>query len=301
MAGRTDGAVGPGARRVRSAEQDVELQALVSAVRPEGGYDVLTLAVPTHRSWARARPGQLLVRPGDPSLGAVLPRVLWLAGVQVDPLHGTTIQVVLPEGQAQRWPIGTHVTLLGPLGRGFALPTQAVDVVVVAHEGSAAPVHWLVALLGERGCAVHVVLSADDPGLRLDPGLLRRTAVSVVLSSAAGLRSALSSALTSVDPELVLATGPSATVRTVVELSQGRVVRVAAVDPEAPVVCGTGLCGACDLVVAGDDGGPRRVRACVEGPVVPGEWVLGPKTGTGPGTGTGSSTRTGTGVPGASR
>lgn len=280
MAERTDGTVEPGTAPARSPGTDpgVELRALVSAVRPEGGYDVLTLAVPAHPSWARARPGQLLVRPGDPALGAVLPRVLWLAGVQVHPLHGTTIQVVLPEGQAQHWALGTQVTLLGPLGRGFALPTQAVEVVVVAHEGSAAPVHWLVALLRERGCAVHVVLSADDPDLRLDPGLLRRAAVSVVLSSTSDLPSALGSLLGSVDPALVLATGPSAIVRAVAELSRGRVVRVAAVDPEAPVVCGTGLCGACDLVVA-DDAGPRRVRPCVEGPVVPGEWLLGPGTG----------------------
>lgn len=277
MAGWTDGSADPGAGPVRSpgTDQGVELRALVSAVRPEGGYDVLTLAVPAHPSWVRARPGQLLVRPGDPARGAVLPQVLWLAGVQVDPLHGTTIQVVLPEGQAQDWPLGTHVTLLGPLGRGFALPTQVVDVVVVAHEGSAAPVHWLVALLRERGCTVHVVLSADDPDLRLDPGLLRRTAASVVLSSSTDLRSALSSVLDRADPALVLATGPREIVRTVTELSQGRVVRVAAVDADAPVVCGTGLCGTCDLVVA-DDAGPRRVRPCVEGPVVPGEWLRGP-------------------------
>lgn len=262
----------------RTGDPGVELRALVSAVRPEGGYDVLTLAVPAHPSWPRARPGQLLVRPGDPGLGAVLPRVLWLAGVQVDPLHGTTVQVVLPEGQAQHWPLGTHMGLLGPLGRGFALPTQAVDVVVVAHEGSAAPVHWLVALLRERGCTVHVVLSADDPDLRIDPGLLRRTAAGVVLTTATDLPSALSTALADLDPALVLATGPSTVVRTVAQLSRGRVVRVAAVDPEAPVVCGTGLCGACDLVVT-DGTGQRRVRPCVEGPVVPGEWLLEPGTG----------------------
>lgn len=267
MAGRTGGGTG----------QSTELLALVSAGRPEGGYDVLTLAVPAHPSWEQARPGQLLVLPGDPARGAVLPRVLWLAGVQVDPVHGTTIQVVLAEGEARGWPPGAHVRLLGPLGRGFALPTQAVDVVVVAHEGSAAPVHWLVALLRERGCAVHVLLSADDPDMRLDPSLLRRTASGVVLTSAADLRAALGSVLADVDPALVLATGPAEIVRTVAELSVGRVVRVSAVDPDAAVVCGTGLCGACDLVVAAD-AGPRRVRPCVEGPVVPGEFVLGPGT-----------------------
>lgn len=290
MAGQTDAGAGPvpqgevgtgpgrGATPGPGTGQGAELLALVSAVRPEGGYDVLTLAVPAHPSWDRARPGQLLVLPGDPARGAVLPRVLWLAGVQVDPVHGTTIQVVLPEGETRDWPPGARVRLLGPLGRGFALPRHAVDVVVAAHEGSAAPVHWLIGLLRERGCTVQVLLSADDPDLRLDPGPLRRTASSVVLTSTADLRTALGSVLAEADPALVLATGPAQVVRAVAEEAQGRVVRVSAVDPDASVVCGTGLCGACDLVVA-EDTGPRRVRPCLDGPVVPGDWLLGPETG----------------------
>lgn len=261
-----------------------ELSALVSAARPEGAHDVLTLAVPARASWAGARPGQLLVVPGDPALGVVLPRVLWLAGVQVDPLHGTTIQVVLPEAEARAWPAGSTVRLLGPLGRGFALPSQPVDVVVVAHEESAAPVPWLVTLLRERGCPAHVLLPADDADRRLDPGPLRRLAAGVVLTGTEDLAGALRSLLTTVDPALVLALGPQHVVRTVVEHSRGRVARVTAVDPGAPVVCGTGVCGACDLEVS-DAAGSRRVRPCVEGPVVPGDWLLGP----------------GTGVPGASR
>lgn len=267
-----------GGRAERGAEPGggpgTDLLALVSAVRPEGGYDVLTLAVPGHPSWDRARPGQLLVVPGDPTAGAVLPRVLWLAGVDVDPLHGTSVQVVLTQEDSQTWPVGTQVRLLGPLGRGFALPTQPVPVVVVAHEDSAAPVRWLVALLRERGCAVHVLLSADDPDRRPDPGLLRRTAAGVVLSTSEDLRAALTTLLGAVDPSLVLATGPADVVRLVAELARDRVVRVAAVDPGANVVCGTGICGVCDLFVPGESG-PRRVRPCLEGPVVPGEWLAG--------------------------
>ncbi|QFG68784.1 hypothetical protein [Ornithinimicrobium pratense] len=255
-----------------------ELSALVSAARPEGGYDVLTLSVPARPSWAGARPGQLLVLPADPARGAVLPRVLWLAGVQGDPLHGTTIQVILSEEEARGWPVGSTVRLLGPLGRGFALPAQPVDVVIVSHEESAAPVSWLVALLRERGCLVHVLLPADDADRRLDPGPLRRHATGVVLTSTEDLPAALGSLLGTVDPALVLALGPTHVVRTVAEQSRGRVVRVAAVDPGAPVVCGTGVCGVCDLEVA-DDPGSRRVRPCVEGPVVPGEWLLTPRTG----------------------
>lgn len=248
--------------------------ATVSAVRPVGAYDAVSLSVPSSADWDRARPGQLVVLPGDPVHGAVLPDVHWLADVSVDPVHGTTIQLVVP---ADARPVGDEVVLLGPLGRGFPLPSQAVPALVVAHERSAAPVRWLASLLRGRGCTVHVVLSADDPDRHLDPGGLRRTADSVVLTRPEGLPAELTSRLDdpATDPTLVLATGPRDLVRVVASLAapRGRVVRVAALDPDTGQVCGTGVCGCCDLVV--DDGaGGRRVRPCLEGPVLPGEWLL---------------------------
>lgn len=247
----------------------------VSAVRPLGAYDAVSLWVPPAPSWERARPGQLLVLPGDPSRGEVLPQVHWVAGVDVDPVHGTTVEVVVPAGEG--WPAGEELTLLGPLGRGFPLPADPVPVLVVAHEIAAAPLRWLVGLLHGRGCVVHVVLSAHDPDLHLDPGALRRQADSVVLTTPDELAGMVADRLDDprTDPAVVFATGPRDLVRSVASLAapRGRAVRVAAVDVTAPVVCGTGVCGACDLVVA-DEGGPRRVRPCVEGPVVRGEWVL---------------------------
>lgn len=251
------------------------VHATVSAARPVGGYDAVSLSVPSSPAWERSRPGQLLVVPGDPARGELLPRVLWLAGADVDPLHGTTIEVVVPAGSGPG--PGEVVRLLGPLGRGFPLPTDPVPVLVVAQELSAAPVRWLVTLLRARGCAAHVLLVAGDPDRHLDPGSLRRLAGSVVLTTPEALPTALADRLDdpATDPAVVFATGPRELVAVVASLAapRGRVVRVAAVDPGATVVCGTGLCGACDLVLQGPDG-PRRVRPCLEGPVVPGEWLL---------------------------
>ena len=267
---------------------DLVLLATVSAVRPLGGYDALSLSVPSSPAWERARPGQLVVVPGEPARGEVLPHVHWLAGVSVDLLHGTTIELVLPVATGASdhdlgahllgsLPVGQDVRLFGPLGRGFPLPAQPVPVLLVAHEVSAAPLRWLVALLRERGCPVHVLLSAADPDLHLDPGALRRQADSVVLAAPDDFSAALVARLDdpATDPALVLATGPRDLVRVVASLAapRGRVVRVAALDPASPLVCGTGVCGSCDLVVDEPDG-PRRVRPCLEGPVVPGEWLL---------------------------
>jgi len=246
----------------------------VSAVRAIGSCDAVSLTVPSSTAWDRARPGQLVVLPADPSRGSVLPGVHWLAGVVVDPVHGTTIQLVVAMDAHQ---VGAEVVLLGPLGRGFPLPSQPVSALVGAHERSAAPVRWLVSLLRERGCAAHVLLSAADPDRHLDPGGLRRQADSVVLTRPEDLPSELTARLDDpgTDPALVLAAGPRDLVRVVASLSapRGRVVRVAALDPDTGPVCGTGVCGGCDLVL--DDGaGARRVRPCLEGPVLPGEWLL---------------------------
>lgn len=257
------------------------VRAEVSAVRPAGSYDAVSLSVPSSPRWERARPGQLLVVPGDPRRGAVLPRVHWLAGVHVDPLHGTTVELVVPVERPEDDGLGPgrQVRLLGPLGRGFPLPSAPVPVLLVAHEAATAPVRWAATLLRARGCAVHALLSATDPDLHLDPGSLRRQTDSVVLTTPEDLPDALEARLDDpgADPALVLAAGPRALARTVAAaaVARGRVVRAAAVDPDADVVCGTGLCGACDLDVPGTTG-KRRARPCLEGPVVPGEWLLGP-------------------------
>lgn len=254
---------------------DPAVPARVTAVRPVGGYDAVSLSVSSSPAWERSRPGQLVAVPGEPGRGELLPRVHWLAHSDVDPLHGTTVEVVVPAGQGPG--PGEEVRLLGPLGRGFPLPSDPVPVLVVAQGISAAPVHWLVTLLRSRGCAVHVLLAADDPDAHLDPGSLRRRAETVVLTTPADLPAALADRLDdpATDPAVVFATGPRPLVGVVAALAapRGRVVRVAAVDPEDPVVCGTGLCGGCDLVLEDADG-PRRVRPCLEGPVVPGEWLL---------------------------
>lgn len=253
---------------------DPALVAEVSAVRPSGRHDAVTLWVPTGRDWPRARPGQLVVLPGDPGRGEVQPVPLWLAGVGHDPVHGTSIELHLAAGRA--WPVGTPVRMLGPFGRGFALPTGGVSTLLVGHEREAVPLRWLAALLRDRDCPVHLLLSARTPEDHLDLSLLRRLATSVRLTTPDDLAQVVPTVLDDpggCDPALVLATGPRPLVRTVARAAvrRGRVVRVSALDLSgATVVCGTGVCGVCSLTVPGPDG-PRRLRACVDGPVVPGE------------------------------
>ena len=167
--------------------------------------------------------------------------------------------------------------MLGPLGRGFAPPSQPLPVLLVGHEDGAVPLRWLGEVLRQRGCPVHVLLSASDTDLHVDLVQLRRHARSVVLTVPEDLPLAVQRMLDDpgVDPAVVYAAAPVTLLRSVAEaaLARGRVTRVAALDLSAPVVCGTGLCGACDLRVR-DGREARVVRACVDGPVLPGEWLL---------------------------
>lgn len=256
-----------------------QVEAVVTAVRAAGAFDAVRLTVPDDGSWARARPGQLVVVPRDPAGGRVLPEVHWLAGVHADPVHGTSIELLLDV--TRRTAAGERLRLLGPLGRGFAAPSTAVPVLLVGHEAGAVPLRWLVEVLRARGCPVRVLLSASDPELHVDLVQLRRHARAVVLTPPEDLPAALERLLE--DPEadtaVVYAAAPPATLRHVAgrALEHGLVVRVAALDlraPEPAVVCGTGLCGGCDLPVRDGGGAPRVLRPCLEGPVVPGEWLL---------------------------
>ena len=249
------------------------VEAVVTAVRPAGVYDVVSLTVADGAPWEGARPGQLVVVPVDPARGSVLPEVHWLAGVHADPVHGTSMELVLDarRGTAP----GERVRVLGPLGRGFSAPSAPVPVLLVGHEAGAVPLRWLVALLRERGCTVHVVLSASDAELHLDLVHLRRHARSVVLALPEDLAAAVERVLDDpqVDAAVVYAVAPLPVLRdvSVRALGRGLVVRAAALDLGGPPpVCGTGLCGGCDVVVPHREG-ERVLRACLEGPVVPGE------------------------------
>ncbi|WP_162802751.1 iron-sulfur cluster-binding protein [Ornithinimicrobium avium] len=249
---------------------------VVTTVRAAGAYDVVTLTVPDAGTWAAARPGQLVVVPVDPTRGSVLPEVHWLAGVHADPVHGTSLELVLDAGRDTA--PGEAIRLLGPLGRGFSPPSTPVPVVLVGHEAGALPLRWLVTMVRQRGCTAHVVLSAADPERHLDLVHLRRHARAVVLALPEDLPAALERVLDApdVDAAVVYAAAPVPVLREVAgrALARGLPVRAAALDLDGPgPVCGTGLCGGCDLEVP-DAAGTRVLRPCLEGPVVPGELLV---------------------------
>ena len=73
--------------------------------------------------------------------------------------YGATLDLVVsPAGPGTRWlaalPVGSRVAVTGPLGRPFALPTEAARCLLVGEGYAAAPLFPLAERLRERGCAV---------------------------------------------------------------------------------------------------------------------------------------------------
>lgn len=255
----------------------------VVANRPVGSYRQLSVVLPTLPG--RTRPGQFVVAP-PPAADRVLPRTWWIAEERTEPGFGSTLDLVVREGE---WPLpeaGDSLALTGPVGRGFGLPTTAVTAVVAAQGEAGATGRWLCERLRAVGCTAHLLSVAPDPEQHVDLVRARRSADGVVLVEPDGVREALTAQVSSTEAAVLYAVGPvslSATVAGVAEQA-GVVSQVTGVhlgDPSGEAsmgetrsgadVCGHGLCGACDLPLAG-----RReawVRPCADGPVLRGDLV----------------------------
>lgn len=253
----------------------------VVANRPVGSFRHVSVVLPTLP--APARPGQFVVAaPASPH--HVLPRTWWVAGEHTEPGFGSTIDLVVRDGDSPLPEAGDSIALTGPLGRGFGLPTTAVTAVVVAQGEAGAAGRWLCERLRAVGCTPHLVSVARDPEHHVDLVRARRSAQGVVLVEPDGLQETLTAQVSTTGAAVLYAVGPVALSATVARVAEqaGVVSQVTGVEfggrtPEdtdvlgGNDVCGHGLCGACDLPLAG-----RReawVRPCADGPVLRGDLV----------------------------
>jgi dihydroorotate dehydrogenase electron transfer subunit len=247
----------------------------VVANRPLGAYRQLSVVLPTLP--APVRPGQFVVVPsGRPD--RVLPRTWWVAGERSEAGFGSTLELVVaqPGDGPQEWlpEPGQSLPVTGPLGRGFGLPTTPVTAVVVTQGAAGAVGRWLAERLGSAGCSAHLVSCAQDPELHVDLVQARRSADGVVLTDPVGVQEAVTDLAHRLGAAVLYAAGPVELSRRVAAVAGhlGRVSQLAVLDVGAEGVCGSGLCGACDLPLASR----RRstgLRPCTDGPVVRGDVV----------------------------
>jgi dihydroorotate dehydrogenase electron transfer subunit len=253
------------------------------AARRVGAYHQLTFAAPQVAELAR--PGQFvaLAVGGDTSAN-LLRRCFSIHQVSPGGTHGGTVDlVVAARGPGTRWltdlSTRSEVSIIGPLGRGFPLPTDPVPCVLVGGGYGSAPLFWLAAELRERGCHVEMVLGAATQDRLFGVVEARSAADGVTVTTddgSLGTRGWVSTVLPDViarsGAEVVYGCGPMAMLRSVTEIAidHGALAQVAV---EESMACGIGVCMTCVMPVKDDDGLTRMARSCVEGPVFRGDRI----------------------------
>ena len=266
-----------------SRDRTPQVSAELIATRRVGAYHQLTFAAAGVAELAR--PGQFvaLAVGGDTSAN-LLRRCFSIHQVSPGGAHGGTVDVVVAaRGPGTQWLTSlaarSEVNIIGPLGRGFPLPTDPVPCVLVGGGYGSAPLFWLAAALRERGCHVELVLGAATRDQLFGVGQARLAAdrVSVTTDDGSmGVKGWVSDVLPDVirrsNADVVYGCGPMAMLRSITEIAteQGAVAQVAV---EESMACGIGVCMTCVMPVKGNDGVTRMVRSCAEGPVFRGDLI----------------------------
>ena len=261
----------------------VQVEAEVLGNVGAGAYRHLTLVTPGLAELAR--PGQFVaLTVGDGTSSMLLRRSFSIPRVSPAGTYGGTTEIVVaahgPGTQAlTRLEPGEGVGVVGPLGRGFPLPSEAVPCVLVGGGYGSAPLFWLAEQLRDRGCPVEIVLGAATAERLYGVVEARRVADGVTVTTddgSAGTRGWVSDVL----PDLVARTGTGVvygcgpmgmlhSLHTIAE-EHGIVAQVAV---EEAMACGVGICMTCVMPVRDAEGTTSMARSCVEGPVFRGDRV----------------------------
>lgn len=173
---------------------------------------------------------------------------------------------------------GAQLRVLGPLGRGFALPEREDAKIVLCAGGiGSAPFPAFLAQLARakrRATMIYGARSAAELPL-LDWFRERCDAVLVTTDDgSAGTRGLVTSPLATLldapdrDRLHIYACGPSPMLKAVAALSRASSVRCD-LALEAPMACGFGVCLGCVVPTRSRPNGPIDYkRVCVEGPVM---------------------------------
>ena len=261
----------------------VQVEAEVLGNVGVGDYRHLTLVTPGLAELAR--PGQFIaLTVGDGTSSMLLRRSFSIHRVSpAGTSGGTTEIVVAPHGPGTqaltRLRPGEHVGVVGPLGRGFPLPSQPTPCVLVGGGYGSAPLFWLAEQLRERGCPVEFVLGAASAGRLYGVVEARRVADGVTVTTddgSAGTRGWVSDVV----PDLVTRTGagviygcgPMGMLHSLSTIAEEHGI-VAQVAVEEAMACGVGICMTCVMPLRDAEGTTSMVRSCIDGPVFRGDRV----------------------------
>ena len=241
----------------------------------QGGYFRLDLR--TSHIAGEVTPGQF-VHVRIPLLSQrILRRPFSVFDVDADSGRLSIIYKVVGEGpdQLSRGGVGTAVSVLGPLGRGFTLPGAAEPSLIVAGGYGCAATYLLAKRSSVRPCCLFGARSAADLLLVDEFRTLGCDVRIATDDGSSGHRGMVTELLSGLLPELsagawrIFACGPNPMLRAV-----SRIVVPAGLTAEISLdhamCCGVGACFACVVKRRADNAeGWEYVRTCTDGPVFP--------------------------------
>jgi dihydroorotate dehydrogenase electron transfer subunit len=199
-------------------------------------------------------------------------------------VYGGTVEIVFSvEGKGTQWLAGLRahdpVDIVGPLGRPFALPREAVNTTLVGGGYGAAPLFSLAEQLRARGCRVDFVIGAATDAKLFGALDAKRISTQVAITTEDGstgdrgrVTDVLPGLLSRNASDVVYACGPMPMLAAVARVAKAYGAHSQCAVEES-MACGIGVCMTCVLPVRQDDGRSRFVRSCVDGPVFDGDRV----------------------------
>ncbi|MDA3023218.1 MAG: dihydroorotate dehydrogenase electron transfer subunit [Actinomycetota bacterium] len=259
----------------------IRVVAEVVTRRRTGPYT--TLAIATQELAARSNPGHF-VEVAVEAPGTLLRRPLSIARADAAASGVGIVELVIgPDGPGSAWlaevQAGSHLDLIGPLGRPFPLPQRPARCLLVGGGYGAAPLHYLAEVLVPLGHRVDLIVGASTESTLLHSIEAKRVAHSLQTTTedgSAGMRGRVTDAIPDVvarhGSDVIYACGPNAMLAAVSVLG-GQLGVPVRVSLEERMACGLGVCFTCAIPVRDRDGEVQMRRSCIDGPVMDGSRV----------------------------
>ncbi|HEX2239912.1 MAG TPA: dihydroorotate dehydrogenase electron transfer subunit [Actinomycetota bacterium] len=180
----------------------------------------------------------------------------------------------------------SSIDLIGPLGRGFALPKRRAHCLLVGGGIGATPLFFLADELRNEGHRVDVIIGARNVGLLLNQIEARRLASVCRITTDDGsagdkgrVTDVMLETMEKCETEVVYACGPHPMLAAVSSLCTQQKIPIQ-VAVEELMACGYGVCMTCVMPLRkarrqdGDEDEIVYARSCTEGPVFNGAAVI---------------------------
>jgi dihydroorotate dehydrogenase electron transfer subunit len=254
-------------------------------------YHSLTIVAP--EIGKQVTPGQFVNVACAPGSAHILRRPFSVYRVHKRGGWASTIEIVFDirgPGTAYLSSLRTHdaVDLVGPLGRGFTLPSRRAHALLVGGGIGAAPLFFLADELRNDGHRVDCILGARTSGHLLNAIDVRRLASVYRITTEDGssgergrVTDVMVETMEKCATEVVYSCGPRGMLAAVsgISVQSGTPVQVAV---EELMACGYGVCMTCVMPQRSSSSSKGRrkadevvyVRSCTEGPVFDGGGVV---------------------------